>query len=207
MMKVFDVSLDIAEDMPTYRGRKERKPIIERVRTLRDGANETKISFDSHTGTHVDAPLHMLDSPISIDRIPVTQCMGHAVVLELRHRSAIDEEDLRTFEPLFFPDHFIIFKTDNSFSDLSREDFVYLTERAARFLAGKKLRGVGTDALGVERDQPGHPTHKILLESGMVIVEGLALRDIEPGLYFFIVLPLKIRGGDGAPARAILLQG
>lgn len=205
-MEIFDISLEIAEDMPTYRGEKERKPKIERIRTLADGANETRLTFDTHTGTHVDAPLHMLPSEISIDRIPLSKCMGLATVLEIRHRPAIGAEDLRSFESALLPDHFVLFKTENSFSDLSREDFVYLEEDAARFLVEKRLRGVGIDALGVERNQPGHPTHRILLEGGLTVIEGLLLKDIAPGGYFFIALPLKVRGGDGAPARAFLIR-
>lgn len=204
-MEIFDVSLEIAEDMPTYRGRKE-KPKIERIRTLKEGANETRLTLETHTGTHIDAPLHMLPSDISIDRIPVSRFMGPAVVLEIRNRPAIQAEDLKPFEAFLLPEHFVLFKTDNSFQDLSRDDFVYLTESAASFLAAKKLKGIGIDSLGVERNQPDHPTHRILLESGLVIVEGLFLRDITPGLYFFIALPLKVRGGDGAPARAVLLR-
>lgn len=205
-MEVFDISLAIAEDMPTYRGRKERRPKIERIRTLEEGANETRLVLETHTGTHIDAPLHMLPSDVSIDRIPLSKFMGPAVVLEIRNRPAIDEEDLVPFANLLFPGHFVLLKTDNSFTDFSRDDFVYLTERGAMFLAGKYLKGVGIDALGIERNQPGHPTHRILLEGGLVIVEGLVLRDIPPGCYFFLALPLKIQGGDGAPARALLVQ-
>jgi len=205
-MEIFDISLEIFEDMPTYRGRKERRPKIERIRTLFEGANETRLILDTHTGTHMDAPLHMLPSDISIDRIPLSSCMGPAVVLEILHRPVITEEDLRPFEPVLSEGHFVLLKTENSFSDPSREDFVYLSEGAAYFLVGKRLKGVGIDALGVERDQPGHPTHRVLLENGLVVVEGLLLRDIAPGVYFFIALPLKIRGGDGAPARAMLIR-
>ncbi|MEN3203311.1 MAG: cyclase family protein [Atribacterota bacterium] len=205
-MEIFDISLEIAEDMPTYRGRKEKKPRIERVRTLEEGANETRLTLETHTGTHIDAPLHMLPLATSIDQIPLSQFIGPAVVLEIRNRPAINREDLVPFEHFLLPGHFVLFKTDNSFTDLSRDDFVYLTESAATFLSQKSLKGIGVDALGVERNQPGHPTHRILLEGGLVVVEGLFLRDVPQGLYFFVALPLKIRGGDGAPARAFLVR-
>lgn len=205
-MEIFDISLEIAEDMPLYRGRREKKPKIERIRTLDEGANETRLTLETHTGTHVDAPLHMLPSDISIDRIPPSQLMGPAVVLEIRNRSEITVEDLKPQEALLLPEHFVLLKTDNSFQDLSRDDFTYLTESAARFLVTKKLKGVGIDALGIERNQEGHPTHRVLLEHGLMVIEGLFLRDIDPGLYFLVVLPLKIRGGDGAPARAVLVR-
>lgn len=205
-MEILDISLTIAEDMPTYRGKKEKRPKIERIRTLKEGANESRLVLETHTGTHIDAPLHMLPSDTSIDRIPPAKFMGPAVVLEIRNRPAIGEEDLMPFAHLLLPGHFVLLKTDNSFADLSRDDFVYLTERGAAFLVEKRAKGVGIDALGIERNQPGHPTHRILLEGGLIIVEGLVLRDIPPGCYFFLALPLKIQGGDGAPARALLVR-
>ncbi|MEI6157040.1 MAG: cyclase family protein, partial [Atribacterota bacterium] len=86
----------------------------------------------------------------------------------------------------------------------ARPDFVYVEEPGARFLSQQKLKGVGIDALGIERNQPGHPTHRLLLEKEVLIYEGLDLRRVTPGKYYFFAFPLKIKGADGSPVRALL---
>ncbi len=205
-MEIIDISLSISSDTPTYRGRKEKKPLLERVRTLQEGANEMRLSLETHTATHVDAPLHMLEGAPSIDVLPIASFTGFAFVAEIRHRSVITAQELLPFQSTLREHTFFLMKTDNSFTNLNREDFVYLEQSGAEFLAAKKLKGVGIDALGIERNQPGHPTHKTLLSQGILIVEGLFLREVTEGWYYFMAFPLKIKDGDGAPARAVLLR-
>ncbi len=205
-MEIIDISLSLSEETPTYKGRKEGKPRLERIRTLAQGANETRLTLETHTGTHVDAPLHMLSPANSIDQLPLSSFLGPALVVEIRGVEAIAPEHLSPFQQFLSPRQFLILKTDNSFSDLSRENFVYLTASGASYLAQQGAKGVGIDSLGIERDQPGHPTHRLLLEKGILIFEGLYLREVEPGFYYFLSLPLKIEGGDGSPARAVLFR-
>ncbi len=205
-MEIIDISLSLSEETPTHKGRKEGKPRLERIRTLAQGANETRLTLETHTGTHVDAPLHMLSPASSIDQLPLSSFLGPALVVEIKGVEAIAPEHLFPFQQFLSPRQFLILKTDNSFSDLSRENFVYLTASGASYLAQQGTKGVGIDSLGIERDQPGHPTHRLLLEKGILIFEGLYLREVEPGFYYFLSLPLKIEGGDGSPARAVLFR-
>ncbi|MGC8779157.1 MAG: cyclase family protein [Candidatus Caldatribacteriaceae bacterium] len=205
-MDIIDISLMISNDTPTYRGRKEKKPSIQVVRTLEQGANEMRLSLETHTATHVDAPLHMLPEATPIDEIPLTHFMGMAYLAELRGVPVITEKDLLPFAPFITKDAFFLMKTDNSFQDLNREDFVYLDASGARFLAEKRPKGVGIDALGIERNQPDHATHRTLLSQGILIFEGLFLREVSPGWYYFMAFPLKVKAGDGAPTRAVLLR-
>jgi len=81
-----------------------------------------------------------------------------------------------------------------------------LAEFGAKFLVSKNIKGVGINALGIERSQPNYNTHKSLLSKGIIIFEGLELSKINPGRYFFIGLPLKVKGGDGTPIRAVLVK-
>ncbi|MDI3542948.1 MAG: arylformamidase [Candidatus Atribacteria bacterium] len=204
-MEIIDISLPLSEETPTYKGRQEKKPRLERIRTLAEGANETRLTLETHTGTHVDAPLHMLPAS-SIDQLPLSSFLGPALVIEIRGVEAIAPEHLSPFQQFLSPRQFLIVKTDNSFSDFSRENFVYLSASGASYLAQQGIKGIGIDSLGIERDQPGHPTHRLLLEKGILIFEGLYLREVEPGFYYFLCFPLKIKGGDGSPARAILFR-
>ena len=204
-MEIIDISLPLSEETPTYKGRQEKKPRLERIRTLAEGANETRLTLETHTGTHVDAPLHMLPAS-SIDQLPLSSFLGPALVIEIRGVEVITPEHLSPFQQFLSPRQFLIVKTDNSFSDFSRENFVYLSASGASYIAQRGIKGIGIDSLGIERDQPGHPTHRLLLEKGILIFEGLYLREVEPGFYYFLCFPLKIKGGDGSPARAILFR-
>jgi len=87
------------------------------------------------------------------------------------------------------------------------EEYVSLSAEAAKFLAEKEINLVGIDFLGIEKEKnPGHPVHVTLLSAGVVNVEGLDLENIEPGEYELICLPLKIKDGDGSPARVVLIK-
>jgi arylformamidase len=100
----------------------------------------------------------------------------------------------------------VLLKTRNSFEDLLEGDFVYLDGSGAQYLKELGIVGAGTDALGIERAQPEHETHKTLLEAGIIILEGLRLADVPVGEYLLISAPVKI-AAEGAPARAMLIEG
>ncbi|MCX7667722.1 MAG: cyclase family protein [Atribacterota bacterium] len=205
-MELIDVSLELSNETPTYRGRKEKKPSITVTRTLEQGANEMRLNLETHTGTHVDAPLHMLSNATPIDQIPLAHFMGFAYLAEIRNVPVITEKELLPFVPILSREIFFLIKTDNSFQDLNRDDFVYLDHSAARLLADRNPKGVGIDALGIERNQPDHATHRTLLSQGILIFEGLYLKEVNPGWYYFMAFPLKVKAGDGAPARAVLVR-
>ncbi|EKS54207.1 cyclase, partial [Citrobacter freundii ATCC 8090 = MTCC 1658 = NBRC 12681] len=95
----------------------------------------------------------------------------------------------------------------NSWEDAFSFEFVYLAQDGAAYLAEKGVRGVGTDALGIERSQEGHPTHKTLFGAGVIVIEGLRLREVPAGKYFMVAAPLKLVGTDAAPARVLLFEG
>ncbi|MDQ3818914.1 MAG: cyclase family protein [Acidobacteriota bacterium] len=210
-MRIIDVSVPLSQTTPTYPG----DPGVEIVQwsAIADGAaaNVTLLNFGAHTATHVDAPSHFIEGAGRVDNLPLDTLIGPALVvsipydagaIEARHLS---EHDLRGAER-------VLFKTRNSdfWSDTSggfRRDFTYITPDAARLLVESGVRLVGIDYLSVEEFEPErHLTHEILLSAGVVILEGLDLREASAGSYELICLPLKITGGtgDGAPARAVL---
>lgn len=114
----------------------------------------------------------------------------------------ITEEVLKTKR--IWAGEILLLKTKNSFSDGFSDDFAYLAASGAVYLAGEGARAVGTDGLGIERAQEGHPTHKILLGHGIPVIEGLRLADVPEGDYELLCLPLRIAGVEALPARAVL---
>ena len=205
-MKYHDISMEISEDMMVYKDRAEKKPKREIMASYDEQEiNESRILMDLHTGTHIDAPFHMIDSGETIETMDISKLIGTATVLDLTDViDGITKDDLA--EKKIEAGSFVLIKTRNSFSDEFNGDFIYLKEDGAKYLSEIGIRGVGIDALGIERSQPGHETHKTLLGKGIIIIEGLRLSKIDEGEYMMYALPLKIKGGDGAPARVILAE-
>ncbi|MGE5614884.1 MAG: cyclase family protein [Bacillota bacterium] len=205
-MRIYDISMQIHSGMQVYKNNTGKKPVLEAIRDFSTGdVYESRLSLDLHTGTHIDAPLHMIKDGGTIDNIDLNKVVTKCKIFDLTSiTGAVGEHDLTGLD--IREGDFVIIKTANSFSSGFKNDFTYLAESGARYLADKKITGVGIDSLGIERSQAGHPTHKILLEAGVVILEGLRLSGVAKGEYILIALPLKIKGAEASPARAILLD-
>ena len=173
-----------------------------------DGVNLSKYSLGAHSGTHVDAPLHFLEDGFSVDQIDVGRLIGPAQVIAIPDdapcltAAILDQYPWRGHERL-------LFKTRNSANDfltnpLFQQDYTYIAPDAAELLATEPLAMVGIDYLSVEGFQHEPRTHRALLGNSIAVVEGLRLTHIAPGAYELVVLPLKIVGHEGAPARALL---
>jgi arylformamidase len=210
-MRIYDVSVPISAATPTYPG----DPGIEikqwAALSRGDAANVSLLHFGAHTATHVDAPSHFIEGAPTVERMPLDALIGPARVIQIPDDVEVIESDRLTAEALGGFTR-ILFKTRNSAfwaetAGVFRRDFTYIDPGAAGALASAGVRLVGIDYLSVEKFQSErHETHEILLSKGIVIVEGLDLREVPAGDYEFICLPLKIAGGtgDGAPARAVL---
>lgn len=182
---------------------------IDRIQSIEQGdmCNLSVISMSAHTGTHMDAPLHFLKHGAPMERMPLTATVGPARVIPIRDKNAVTLAELRPHR--IRRGERILFKTRNSaqpwHSGPFRKNFVYISTEAARFLADREIRAVGVDYLslaGFEKNEV--EAHQALLGAGVWIIEGLDLSRVQAGRYTLVCLPLKILGGDGAPARAIL---
>lgn len=204
-MRIYDLSPEIHEKMPVYKDKAEKKPKIKVTRTLKEGANESRIEIEAHTGSHVDAPFHFLEGGKTIEKINLEKFMGKAIVLDFTDaKDAITKNDFKKIK--IRKDEIVLMKTKSKPDIEFNPNFTYLEKTGAEFLAAKKIKAVGIDSLGIERSQPSHETHKILLGKGIVIFEGLDLSKIRQGRYYFHGLPLKIRKGDASPVRAVLVK-
>ncbi|MBN8210343.1 cyclase family protein [Bacillus sp. NTK071] len=203
-MKMYDVSAPIFNGMAVYKNKEEKQPEINT--TTNGHVTESRLSLDVHTGTHVDAPLHMMNDGATFETINMEDLVGQAKVIDVTNvKGAISDKDIES-ENIQEGD-FILFKSQNSFEEEFNFDFVFVGEDAARYLAERNIRGVGVDGLGIERSQPEHPTHRSLFEKDVIIMEGLRLKDVDAGQYFMVAAPLKLQGTDASPARVLLFDG
>lgn len=205
-----DISVPLRTNMVHWPGDPEVRFEREKDMDRGDSCNVSRLSMGSHTGTHMDAPLHFIPGGAGLDAMPLSATIGPARVIEIRDPEAIRADELRAHHPR--RGERILFRTRNSARNWADEgfvkDFVHIAADAAEYLAQRRVRMVGVDYLsvgGFQRD--GHETHLALLRAGIWIIEGLNLAKVRQGAYELICLPLKIKDGDGGPARAILRKG
>jgi len=230
--KIIDVTVPISSFTPIFPG--DPEPSIEKFLTLEnDGCAVSRLSFGSHTGTHVDSPSHILKDGLSVDRLDIENLMGEAVVLDFFRRNealtgpildkAYNDQknnDQKNTENVSI----LLLKTTASFRneknpeipgfqvggiDKERvfEESAYLTATAAAWIVRNGFKTVGIDGFSVDSlSSESLPAHHTLLSNSVNIVECLDLSSVEAGMYFFLCLPLKVEGCDGAPARALLIS-
>lgn len=206
-MILIDISWMLTNEITEYKDKKSIK-ITQTSRYDLNGVREKLLTFNSHTGTHIDAPAHFTKDGKTLDKLALDKFYGPCKVLDLTHiEEKITSKDLENFD--IKENDIIILKTKNSElneTDSFASNYVYLEKTGAKFLADKKIKTFGFDYLGIESNQPGHETHKYLLEANIPIIEGLRLKNIEQGKYTLSCFPIFIKDADGAPARAILIK-
>jgi arylformamidase len=214
MGRIIDISIPLHTGMVSYPG--DTVPSIKPGKQISAGdtANLSDVHLGSHTGTHVDAPHHFIDGEATVEGMALDALVGMARVLDLRGvTGAIEAEDLKAAgigDGTPGSLRRLLLKTTNSrlwHEQGFHKDFVALGDTAADLIVDMGLRLVGNDYLSIERfHSESHYVHRRLLSAGIVILEGVDLGDVEAGDYELVCLPLKIRGGDGAPARAVLVE-
>lgn len=203
------MSVRLSERTPTFPGNPAfaARP-VKRI-AGGDSANVTELHLGTHTGTHVDAPRHFFDDRPGVESLPLEVLIGPALVLEINAKGRGIRADDLPGEAISDCSR-VLLKTANSSLWQSAEfhkDFVFLDDSGARRLLEHGVRLVGIDYLSIEQfKRPGAPVHRMLLDAGVLIVEGLDLSAVAPGAYQMYCLPLDIVGGDGAPARVVLAE-
>lgn len=204
-MKMIDISMTLGEDIFIYGNHTEDKPKVNFVYSENDTVRQTRMWFDFHTGTHMDAQKHMMKDGTTIDTFTLENGFSRCKVFDVTHiENAITLDDVKKLD--IEEGDFVLFKTRNSYINAFEDDFVFVNKDAAKYLVEKKIKGVGTDGLSVERSQEGFPTHLSLMKADIVILEGLRLMEVEEGSYFLICFPLKVANGDASPVRAVLAK-
>lgn len=197
-----DVSVPIYTGMVHY---PDNPPIeIVRISDVERGdiCTNSRITMGSHTGTHIDAPIHFVPGGSAAEEVPLDNLIGPARVIEIKDRSAVRAEELRKHN--LGRRQRVLFKTSNSERCWKNshfvKDFIAIAEDAASYLASLNTLAVGIDYLSAGSLE----THRVLLGAGVVIIEGVNLTGVCQGRYEMLCLPLLMLGGDGAPARVLL---
>ncbi len=207
-MKLIDVTVPLDTRLATY---PNNTPFsLEPIQRIATGghSNVSTLHMSAHTGTHVDAPRHFFDEGPGTESLPLELLVGRTRVIEISSRTGIAAQDLDGFD--LSDDIRVLIKTRNSqlwASPVFHPDYVGVTESGAKHLVEHGVKVVGVDYLSVEVfKNPGAPAHHALLGAGTIVIEGLDLRDVDPGIYEMFCLPLRVVGSDGAPARVVLRQ-
>ncbi|MHA1110206.1 MAG: cyclase family protein [Promethearchaeota archaeon] len=202
-MKIHDISVLLDHDITVYPG--DPGVEIEQVEKFRtDGWNVTKFSMGSHTGSHVDISLHISDTGIGIDSLPLQQCLGKCKVLDFTHiqyGKCISQVDIEGWD--IQKNDIILIKTKNSSTNNRefRSDSVYPDVDASQYLVKKQIKAIGIDHFTIGPKE----IHTAFLQNNILIYESLNLRKIEADEYYFIGLPLKLKT-EGSPVRAVLIE-
>lgn len=209
-MPIHDITLTITPSLPVWPG----DPPVHLTQPAHlargDAYTLTRLDISAHTGTHLDAPAHFIADGAGVDALDLNVLIGPALVVDTGDVDALTAEVLASL-PIPPGAQRILFKTRSS-ELWSRpgagfvEEFVALTGDGAQWLVDRGVRLAGIDYLSVGPFSDPVPCHQILLAAGVIAVEGLDLRNITPGEYQLICLPIKIGGGDGAPCRAVLVS-
>ena len=211
-MRIIDLSHTISKEMPVYPG--TPLPELAPVLTLAaHGFGETMLQMLSHTGTHIDAPSHMIESAPGLDDFSVDKFFGLALIID-HHACAgpsIELKALRQMKEKIERAEFVLFHTGHSEKWGMPEyfgPFPLLTRQAAEFLASFPLKGVGIDAISFDEvDTADSPIHHILLGSGLILIENLCnFKQVQGEYCMFSALPLKFNKSDGSPTRAIAIE-
>jgi arylformamidase len=202
-MTLIDISVPIRSRMPIY----DRNPGVRLERALSipagDAANVSRLELGVHTGTHVDAPLHFFEGGADADGLPLEPLVGPAFVAD--GAAIAGAVDAAALETCAIPREArrVLLKTPNGRlweQDAFTRDFMRLDGSGARLLVDRGVRLVGIDYLSIGDEE----AHRVLLDAGVIAVEGLDLRHVVSGWYELICLPLRVPAADGAPARAVL---
>lgn len=206
-MKIIDLTHKIEESMPVYPGT-EGPTLTAACLYERDGFRELLMNMYTHTGTHIDAPAHMLEKGLTLDVLPVEQFIGPAMVIDVRGQNVIPAKVFVEIKDQLIHVDFVLIRTgwDKKWGDKAYfENFPVLSKEAVEYLCEYDLKGFGVDAISVDSmSSKSFEVHKILLKKNMVMVENLkGLEKLGDGIFTLSILPLNVKGADGSPVRAI----
>ena len=211
-MKLLDLTLIISENIPTFPG-SPQPSFVQDKNIKNDGYNSELLFLSSHTGTHLDAPYHFQEKGEKIHEISLKRLVSSAILVKSRKKGdqPITKTDIQKFEKKHgkIPSgSTVIFWTGWQKMIKNISYFIRnpgLSTAAAKYLVSKKINLVGTDSPSIDLGKDKRfPVHHIFSKNNVLIVENLTnLEKIRSSKFYFVVLPLKLKGATGSPVRAI----
>jgi arylformamidase len=207
-MKIIDISLSLGTNIPIWPGSTGFNLTWSKQLAAGDSCNNSIIECDSHIGTHLDAPSHFINYGTTIDQLSLDTLIGPCTVVYFPDVGEITSFELSEAKIASNTTRLLV-RTNNSEYWSARipefkENFTAFTPDAARWIVDQDIHLIGIDYLSVGSYKNGILIHKILLEAGILVLEGLNLKNVVPDEYELICLPLNVKGAEGAPARAVL---
>jgi arylformamidase len=209
-MAIIDISLSLKPDFPVWPGHPEIR--FKKIQEIGKGskANVTQIELGAHSGTHLDAPLHFLADGFDVTGLDLETLIGPALLIDVSDVQVVNAALLETLSIPQDTERLLI-KTSNSqlWSENNTDfnpDFVAVSNSGAKWIVERGIQLVGVDYLSVAPYGNSGPTHRTLLQAGVIPVEGLNFNGVKEGEYHLICLPIKLEGCEGAPARAVLID-
>lgn len=209
MSKIIDLTHLIEAGMPVFPG--TEPPILIPANTVeKDGFAEKKITMYSHTGTHMDAPAHMLEHAKTLDSFNVSNFHGSAILLDVSGKTIeqIGLEYLLPLEEQIKHSDLLVIRTGWAEwwgSEKYLIGFPALSPDAALWVIAQGIKGIGIDAISIDRMGNEFPIHHMLFNAGIFVIENLTNLDQVGAQFTLVCLPLHIKNADGAPARAIAI--
>lgn len=203
-MKLIDISRPIYTGLAVWPGDGPVNFSFSATKAKGSDANVGRISMSVHAGTHADAAYHYNESGVRIDEMPLDLFVGPARVVDIRGQALITPALLEEFDFAGTPR--VLFRSDTwSDTTVFPKSWPLLDTATPAWLAARGVRLIGLDVPSVDTlTSTGMPMHHVIDRAGLFILENLDLRDVAPGVYDLIALPLRIKGGDGSPIRAVL---
>jgi arylformamidase len=204
--ELIDISVALSAQMPTWPGAPGFEISRHSEIARGDDANASLLRMDVHSGTHIDAPLHFVDDGATTEQIPFETLVGAAYVADIAGERRIGEAALEAAAIPAGTQRLLLRTRDTSGWDNPTfdEDAPALSQEGAEWVVARGIRLIGIDYLSIQRFEDDPTTHRILLDAGVVILEGLDLAKVAPGMYDLTCLPVRLAGAEAAPARAVL---
>ena len=207
-MKLYDLSHCLSNESPVYPGN-DSPEFLPAATIAAEGYRETHLSFDSHVGTHIDAPAHMLEDGKTLDRLPLEAFSGKAIIITIPGQTCfIEKKFLKTYRQALTQVDFVLFRTgwgNRWGSSEYFKDFPVLTPEAVEWLLAFPLKGIGFDAISADPvESTQWVNHFAIFKKGLIIIENLVFPDeLKDSTGHFSCYPISFKNADGSPVRAV----
>lgn len=211
--EILDISWPVNTRTPIYPGDCPYRVKPNLSMSGGDFCNLSSFEMSMHLGTHIDAPLHFNNKGKAIQDLDLSIFLGEAKVIEIDSLTMVTAKDIREHAGQFSIEagDRVLLKIPRNEALLDKseycDDFVGIDQSAARFLVEKGAVLVGIEYLSIEKPVgDAYDAHRILLDNGVIILEGIDLRKVKRGIYFLACQPLNLEGANGSPVRAVLIR-